>query len=636
MSIAPLSSVCLPCGKSDFITTDEENFFITASKTSWMTHIHALYGLDPLTVKVGHILVRAFCFEEGVGLVLPDLKQLSTKASILGLDVSNEAKLVHLIKTLPGSKSDIFLSLPLKICNLTPSSFNVITYKKCVIVELTKNLEPEACLSISKSLLPQISCLSNLSKSLSAYRSRFPLGTYQLINEAAVQNVAKLFFQTIPFFEEFIASEHLINVTHSSDTVQFIATKTPEASLDIYALFIKNCWKGSYKLVIQGLKITDQLLPIGASISDISETDSEAKKEIAFRRHPHIGRVLTPLLFNWSAREQDNMIHSWACFGTLHEFLRKNPALGLASLDIISLQMLESLEIFHSHHAVHKDLTSDNFVLDGAEGTLKVFINDVGSSCFSEDEEELHTVATHGYNMAPELLQKCITLKGNFWHSIFKVPVSFEEWVASERFQIACLITKVYLGKTPFEFACKRDEIWDLFPAMRVQFTDYTSQASCYRLDQYLEIEDRALLTRAYDKAFSLYYPTLPGKEGLDPDHLEGEQQFEYLSAFVEIFNSEFRVTLKAFLGKDEAAVKALYKKAEKIMAARFQEAFYGALNLFIASSKTPPQELIPASHAKIKARLDALTPLFNLDPSKRPNLSTIRAALQVAIHLNP
>jgi Protein kinase domain len=636
MSAASTSSICLPCGKSDFVSTDEENFFITASKNSWMEHVKRLYAFEPLTIAIGKIVIRAFCFEEGIGLFSPDTSSLISKASSLGLDVRNEVKLMHLIKTLPHAKSDIFLSEPLKICNLTSGSFHVITQKKCIAVELTQTQIPVEFLPVSKPLHAPMQCLSNISRALTIFRSRFAGGSYRLINEPLIERVSKLFFEFIPFFETFLSKEHPIELAKTSDDMQMIASKNPRSPLDIYILFNRHYWRGSYKIVMQGIKLSDKILPIGASISDTTETESEAKKEVAFRRHPHISRVLTPLFLHWKAEGQDNMIHSWACFGSLQDFLKKQSSIPLATLDTLALQMLESLDVFHSHGAVHKDLTSDNFIVDGTDGRIKLFINDVGSSSFADDPKELNTVATHGYNMAPELAQKCMAVKGHFWQSVFEVPLSFEDWVLSERFQIANLIAKLYLGKTPFEIASERKEILDQFPAVQKHFTDFISQPSCHLLDKYLEEEDRAALIRAYDLAYLQYFPTLAGNEGIDPEHLEGEAAFTYLSSFLELYNSENRVRLNPYLKNVEDIIKPIYKKAFKTMNAQFQKAFWGALNVFIASNKTPILGLIPEAPPKIKARLEAIAPLFELDKGKRPDLKVAIALLQTAIHLNP
>lgn len=636
MSALPASSICCSLSRSDFIPTDEENYLITASNTSWMSHIKSLFNFDPLTFKIGRIMVRAFCFEEGVGLIRPETATLASKASRLGIDFSNEFKLVHLIKRLTSDKSNIFLSVPLKICHLTQSAFQVITYKKSVVVELTKDTEPVACMTIARPLQPHIGCLSNITQAMSALRSHFFNGSYKLIDDALVAKVAKVFFEKIQFFETFLTSAHQVNVTDTSEQMQFVVSKNPATALDIYVLFLNRSWNGSYKIVMQGLKITDQLLPIGVSISDVSETDIEAKKEVALRQHPHISRVMTPLYLHWKADGQDNMIHSWACFGSLGDFLKKPAAKSLLILDTIALQMIESVDTFHTNNVVHKDLSAENFVFDVTDTHARLFINDVGSSATADNKEDLSLVATHGYNLAPELAQKCIEAKGNFWNEIFELPLTFQDWQLSERFQLGILIARTYLGKTPFELACSRDEIWDRHPGMKATFTNYIADANANLLEGYLDDTDRGTLIKLYDKAFARYFITLPGNSTIKISSLEGEALSDYLSTFVSIFDTENRPILAPFLNEDEAVVRTLYKKAFKQMTALFHHEYYGTLNYFIATNKTPIRDFMGAQPPKIQARIDAISPLFDLDKSKRPDLKVILAALQTAIHLNP
>lgn len=624
--MTPSSSFYVPAISSFFKETEEENSLITASNRSWMVDLKSLYNFDPVVKIFRNVIMRAFNFDESIGFTNPDEASLLGKTQILGFDLSRNEQWAPFIKNLPYKISSIFLTTPRKLTLLDKVNRDIVRHKKWFVVEFSTQaaLDPLLdlrILPIAPQLQAQTSCLLNIDTALQTYCSRFFEGSYSLIDESLVKKVAQVFFMNMARLNDCMTFKNRVIIIDShSYGLDLIISKHPE--FNIYAFFLDHTWKGSYKTVFLGVKITDELHPVGLSESDISTSSCEAKKEILFRQHPDISKVLTPLYFVWEEPQKHYMIHSWSGLGSLHDFLNSEKPQPLADLDQIALQMLTSLDTLHKSGAVHKDLSSQNFLVDSQGGKVTIFINDVGSSCLRHEKHELYRVTTCSTNLAPELLNKCIPRAGHHWDTIFEMPLNFNDWVYNERFQIAILILSVYLGKNPYLTISTHKELYERL--LNIQATpseDLSLDPNCHSLDKYLNLGEKNQLIAFYMTAYLAYNKAIKGG---------GEVSFSTL------FCSESRVNLNPYLGNKKPLVNNLYTQAYRKMQNLFKNQFYKSLALFIASNKKPIVELLPKMDKKMEARINALSPLLDLDRAKRPDLITIRAALQVAILYNP
>lgn len=688
MSVIPSSIWCL-CEKSNFLTVGKEHCFITWN-THWMQHAEKLYGFEPLILKIEHIMIKAFFFKEGTGLMIPDLEELIEKARIFNLNPTNLVTISSFIKASAITKSDLFLNKPLKIYSLQSSSYNLLTKDSCCALEITPEVSLPKTLSISDPFEAQIKCLSDHTQSLKDYQTRFSEGSYKLIDAPLIETIKTLFFKNIDLLKEFDGSTRKILERSLSEKIDMISVK--KRSIHLYFILKEHQFKGAFKTVMPILEVTDTLKPVGISISNFCHTIDElkekkeilqeeiiaikqqfalgkktawnarekiklatdaiysidntiditeqqialAQKEISFRKHPHISHVLTKLFCYWELPNHISMIHSWACFGTLDHFFNQKPELPLAAIDDIILQMLYGLNTLHTNQVVHKDLDMNNFVIDKIGDHYTVYINDVGSSCFKTEKLELEIVSTNGYNLAPELLIKCISREGLLWAHSFILALTFEDWLLSERFQIASLITRVLLGKTPFEFHLNKEEIQKSFPGILVNDKDPLSDPSCYLLDRYLETADSTQLSNLYYEAYRSYFLAIPKNIATDFSSFTDKEYQNYIDSFWKLFDSPSRIDLNPYLYANKEEIQKIYQTAKQSLNLQYSNAFYKELNRLIASNTTPIKDLIPSCDPKIQARLEAIYPLFDLDPSKRPPLKTIYDALKDAIKAHP
>lgn len=628
MNITPSSSFYVPTINSFFKEAEEQNFLITASNRSWMVQLKSVYNFDPVVKIFRNVIMRAFNFDENIGFTNPDEASLLGKTQALGFDLSKKEQWAPFIRTLPYALCRLFLTTPPKLTLLVKENLNLVTHKKWFVVEFSTQaaLDPLVDLFISP-ILPQLegqtSCLLNIDTALKTYRSRFFEGSYSLVNEALLKKITRLFFMKMSCLNDYILSENKLMILESNPLkLNLVISKKPE--LTIYAFFLDRSWEGSYKRVFLGVKITDKLEPVGLSESDISASVCEVEKEIFFRRHPHISKVLTPLFFDWKEKETQKhyMIHSWCGLGSLRAFLKSEKSQSLPILDQLALQMLTSLDTFHKYGAVHKDLSSTNFIVDAQGDKIAIFINDVGSSCLQNNTKELRMITTSSNHLAPELLNKCIPIGGFHWDTVFEVPLNFKDWVYNERFQIAILILNLYLRTNPYLTISPLEKLHEqLLELYAHQQTDLTLNPICHSLDEYLNPVQKNQLIGLYENAYHGYNKAIKGG---------GEVSFSTL------FYSKSRVDLSPYLEDCKSLATLLYTQAYHKMCAAFENHFYSSVARFIVSNTTPIVKLLPKMDKKMEARIKALSPLLDLDRAKRPDLITIRAALQVAILYNP
>lgn len=633
MSIESACSFYVPNIRTRLNTCDPlENSLITTSGRSWMLNLEPRYPISPLVAIFNHAIVRAFSFDPSCGFIPVDAKTLSDKAKNLGLDLSKKQHTDSFVIPLPCEESNLFFTTPFKMGLFTDKKgFNLVTNKKCFVIEITHEGPPNPFLSIPMRFDPQITCFFNLEGALKAYRSRFCQGSYKLIDESFLEKITTFFFQRISYLNDYLAlSQNLFVLTSNSLNISVVISKTTK--LDVYAFFLDRSWQGSYKTVYLGLHLTDRIYPVGLSLSDISTSVTESKKEIFFRKHPEISKVLTPLYLTWHEKDKDAMIHEWAGLGSLSSFLKSQDKKPLPILDKIALEMLKCLHTFHQNGAVHKDLSCSNFIIDEKEGHTHLFINDVGSSCLYTEERALSTMSTHSRNLAPELLRECLATQRPGWTEPFSVPFNFQDWVYGERFQIGRLIATLYLGQDPYFLISSKKDFLESLLTERRQFTDFFSDSKTFMLDKHLNEAQQKKLKAVYQDAYAIYYQILSNSP-VHPDTLDTDSYLAYLSSFEKTFNSETRAILSPYLSDHNYEIaQKLYTKAYKTLYWAYENQIDSELAQFTASNTTPILELLPKMDPAIEARMRAINPILNLDSTQRPDLLTIIAALEAAI----
>lgn len=408
--------------------------------------------------------------------------------------------------------------------------------------------------------------------------------------------------------------------------------------IDLYPLFEKFLWKGSYKTVFLSLKISQTLTPAGLSTSEDIE---ESKKEIFFRKHAQIAPLLTPLYLEWEAETQYNLVHGWAARGTLQDVILK--PMSLAEKDEIACQLLEKMSVFHQF-AIHKDLNINNIIVDHTAAGIQVHINDVGGSALKTNAEDMKEVAVNSYNLAPELLRECAKTQGYFWDSLFEADFSASQWELSERFQVAIMISQIYLGTHPYSLLQNKASIEEKYPLRDLAFRDLrTLYASCYKLDEFLssiELEElKKCYVIAYDRMHSkelskfsaLIQTTAAELLGTSIDSEERQKEHEELA--LHHFNTlSLRQNLEPYLEDLKETTNLLYRAAYKRMDFTCRTEVYSDLAKIIAEASRPLIELVPDLPARTEGRIVALLPLLDLDPSKRPPLQTILSSFKASI----
>jgi hypothetical protein len=466
----------------------------------------------------------------------------------------------------------------------------------------------------------------------------------QTLTNTLISNFAKTFFSNLGLiYDTLNVKDPLLGVRLGQKYYMFILKVGIRP--DFFVIFRGLSFNGSYKQVYLGAKIAESITPIAFSHSTSFQ---EGIKEIAFRQNTVLSKVLLPLHHQWTniAQTSVSMITTWATEGTLQDCILRNPT--LEKKDFLALKLLECMSKFH-HKAVHKDLHWSNVLVNREGGEISLFLNDVGLSAKADEKEVLNIVGTSSIYLAPELIRRFAPLHGYFWQDAFYDEMSFDDWIKSERYQVGNLLSLIYLGKTPHTFLVDLARINDTYPKERKNFDVLRKDfLDCYSLaESFLDDDERWDLEAEYKEAFQLYYDELPYFQGcvyktsghettldLSRDYmtyLEEEVEAAVYDGFFDEMYADWdrRLILESYLKeKVKENTDQFYLKAFNRMKASYSEDLKAALAETIALVTEPLAEALPRYATLEDGRMEAILPLFDQDPTKRPDFETIRQAL--------
>jgi hypothetical protein len=471
----------------------------------------------------------------------------------------------------------------------------------------------------------------------------------QTLTNTLISNFAEEFFSNLGLIYETInIKDPLLGIRLGQKYYIFILKVGIRP--DLFIIFRGLSFHGSYKQVYLGAKIAESITPIAFSQST---SFKEGIKEIAFRQNAVLSKVLSPLYHQWTniAQTSVSMITAWATEGTLQDCILKRPT--LEKKDFLALKLLECMSKFHQS-AVHKDLHWSNILVNREGGEITLLLNDVGLSATADEKKLLNVIGTSSVNLSPELIRRFAPLHGYFWQEAFYDEMSFDDWISSERYQVGNLLSLIYLGKTPHSLLVDLTRINDTYPKEKKNFDLLRKDfLDCYSLaESFLDDDERWDLEAEYKEAFQLYYDELPYFQGcvyktsghesaLDLSrnyitYLEEEIEAAVYDGFFEEMYADWdrRLILESYLKeKVKESTDRFYLKAFERMKVSYIEDLKAALAETIALVTEPLEEALPHFAALEEGRMEAILPLFDQNPAKRPDFETIRQALLKKIH---
>jgi hypothetical protein len=261
----------------------------------------------------------------------------------------------------------------------------------------------------------------------------------------------------------------------------------------------------------------------------------------------------------------------------------------------------------------------------------------------------------------------CVPLKGYRWSESFKAPISFDQWVLCERFQLGTILTNIYLNGDVLETAHRNAQpgCYESFEFM------VSSQDRIEYLLEEAEDTDLSGIKLHYFEAFSRFYPTLFGKRedlpygphhlvkapagycgptlpGMPKEFMPLDTSPEAMAGLKESFEEFFESYFTSPLGrsllqehllqaeKDDIFAK-LKKTSEHLLSHRY-ELFAKFLHNEIRPIEDMATPLIESMgedlKAEIKARIKVIAPLCDLDPAKRPPFEEVSGNLLATMFL--
>jgi hypothetical protein len=635
---SPMSKpVVFELSRSHLITNPIQNILLSQSSPCWHNQISEMISVEPFVYKIGRCVLHSFtyCIREQK-IKQPLFEDVSSSLALIGCDILDETHLWRLSKELIKESAEVLVSLPSKIYHKIQNTFHEavvknVTDRRSVAIDIHFEEAPEKALEAPDVLNPIKALLANPAQGYVDYLNLYSHGSPKLITLEHVHRFAKEFFSNIAVYGACAVSAQPLHVLKTSYDSQ-VVVHNEAGKCSLYPIFERFRWKGSFKIVFLVLKVSDVFSPCGISVSNDKK---EASRELAFRRHADIAPLLTPLTVGWEAGVQTIMIHGWASKGTLHDALKT--AYTLKEKDSLVLQLLDKMHIFHQH-ALHKDLSTTNLLVNSTSSGLTLYVNDVGTSVMKSETDDLKIVTTNSTNLAPELIARCAPTHGLFWDHVFPCEITADEWELSERFTIGHIILQIYLGESPYKSLQKDQEIHARHPLTKLPFNViYADYRMRYQLEGYLSSVDADEIISAYQLAFIEYYnfnlkpraaPFSESEEGgAKASNKHTEEMKEAL--FIQHFSDpDLRHQLDPYLGASAAQVVHLWKKAYSRMQKAFNFDYYGDLARIILTTG-PLTTAFPDIESLMGGRIKAVLPLLDLDPSKRPALANIAAALR-------
>lgn len=620
------------------------------------------FDLEPYEIVLGKFKLRAYELLCDSTAGRPEESDVTRTLASLGFESTQEG-IEALKKSIGDVEAKMTLKKPLEVFLQIRDKLVDFSSKKILGIDL----EEQFSLIKGPAPIDPLSKIKHITMNIRAYhelyQDTFNSGTHKIASLEQLTEIAQATIAKLGEFYKALRDKKEISCVKLNPKFVAIFTSRHEINA-LYVIFKKHKWSGSFKNVYFGIRLKDSLMPVGLSSTD---EEIEFNKEVALRRHPELSHLLTTMHLEWSEGQYFNMIHSWASRGTLDDALCYD--LPIQQKDIFALQLLSKMHIFHQY-AVHKDLKTTNLLIDRVGESLNLIINDVGSSCFRDDEKSLKEVTTNAVFLAPELIRRCAGVSGYFWDDLFELDISFDDWIMSERYQVGLIIAEIYLGESIHKMIHDARAVKAKFPLRNLPFEAMTKDTKLlYRLDTYLQAEHKDKLQEIFAEALAKKQAQIQSKasagggletednqscynladflmmallkaeskpKSLVPDAAEGLEEPKDDNSFKQqLFETTtLRDDLHEFL--DESAFSKLYDVYSElygIMQRKLSIALYEDMAKMIAHLSSRVDSYLGPIPRKERKRLEAIFPLLDLDPSKRPDLNKVRLNLLEKIH---
>lgn len=574
------------------------------------------------SVDFGHFEASAFTICSKKKFTLPTTDEVKDKIEKLGIDVLTGEDLFKFRQQILNKNISLTISLPNELAWSADLAFQKATYDKLYFLNLSFKHIPHLA-------LPPPDSLSNIKRHVSfpldaymKYKEFFPHGSCNLIKLEDIEKVSQLFMKNFEKITSDLSSIPVGGYKLYVDGLNLILFNN-SGQFNLYAIFDQHAWRGSFKAVYLGVKLAQDLSPIGFSVTKIYKN---SHLESIFRDLAIFDGLITKKELAWRDHLNDYLIHSWSSLGTLEECLKLK--LTLESKDSIALTLLRKVAEFHKY-AVHKDLHTGNILIDQTKNHTQMYLNDLNSSVLKSTSQGIDWMTTNAINLSPELIFRALVFKNKLtWSEEFQLNLTHNDWELAERYQVGKIIAQMYLGVDPFEIAFDRSHVLAKYPLHKFSFQEIDAVPGLnYELDPYLEPQQLDQIQDIFNQAFSIYY------ERILCFDLENLETFNTLSD--EYFRDKGkRYALEPYLSQADINVIDIhyndaFKKMHQMLAS---ELLTERLKFSIIFKHNIFEKVPEPLKAGLHSRLACISSLLDENPQSRPQLDIVANLLQQSI----
>lgn len=475
-----------------------------------------------------------------------------------------------------------------------------------------------------------------------------------LVTQEKIETFATQYFaQHASIIAACFSHEPIGHVKLSNENSFLILKGDKECAL--FAVFKNISWKGGHKKVYLALEVSDD---VRARAFTVTPYQFEYAKEMKFRMHPVIGKMAPLVSYHGTFGGQYFMSCQFASRGNMGA--ADLSLLMPAEKNTVAFKLLDKLMRFHTL-GVHKDLNASNILLEGSLTVTDVYINDFGTSALFTEPRLQKIVSGHAIYLAPEILKRCVPYKGYVWSEAFESDLTFNDWILAERYQLGAILTHLYLNQDIFEYNHALKD-----PACYKPFTDLVMNEDLLQsVFVHIPEDEVSRLHYIYYNAFKQYYWTLLDKredlpfsrhntildstseaslefpytpKGLKLLNAEDATNVQLKSDYDKLFQSvlnetEGRILLEDYISPDVYAEVLFY--FQKTAHHMKSNAFYYLSKFKFeneASAEVLARPLLDRLATPLKEEtshiLEAIMPLLDQDPTKRPSLDEVAGQL--------
>lgn len=392
------------------------------SLNNWITHYPATTYLD---VKIERMTCRVFSFKEK----MEDEKAALNYLKDCGYNPFIPSDAARLWRTEPLTQAHFIRKddsrefyLENKDGSIHVKEQNFFIFHVHFLYNLKKSLNPRPSL-------------------IDAYKANNPSGLSACIDstdptkryavtQAKLERIRTQFFSNLIRFEELLDDKRhedlvmiCLDVEHPTTSITAAASSIPRKDRFIFKktkhgfmLFViqddSPCWEGGYKTARFAFFIFDKVMPC---IVHFCKKISEFEQEYLVRNHPLIlEKSYTPWPIAFGAiKDEPAFMSSFACYGSLRLFLKKQKGLSEAIRNKLALTLLDAF--IGTEFILHTDLSLDNILVHRTpDERFKCLLNDFGVSALKQkacpssfqanQAKKITTFSTHPYLVSPEII----------------------------------------------------------------------------------------------------------------------------------------------------------------------------------------------------------------------------------------